>query len=146
MKLVVDREKEIREFQPVLYSTIEAKINENISATYYNPNGEFENKEWINREEAQKILSELSGPLKVTDIKLTKKSDAKISPLKQSFLYKKADMSSKAVQSAAQKLYEGFGDGGLISYPRTDSTRLSETFLVKARAFIKNKYGDLFND
>ena len=45
LKLVVDREKEIREFQPVLYSTIEAKINENISATYYNPNGEFENKE-----------------------------------------------------------------------------------------------------
>ena len=144
LKLVVDREKEIREFQPVLYSTIEAKINENISATYYNPNGEFENKEWINREEAQKILSELSGPLKVTDIKLTKKSDAKISPLKQSFLYKKADMSSKAVQSAAQKLYEGFGDGGLISYPRTDSTRLSETFLVKARSFIKNKYGEQY--
>ena len=144
LKLVVDREKEIREFQPVLYSTIEAKINENISATYYNPNGEFENKEWINHEEAQKILSELSGPLKVTDIKLTKKSDAKITPLKQSVLYKKADMSSKAVQSAAQKLYEGFGDGGLISYPRTDSTRLSETFLVKARAFIKNKYGEQY--
>lgn len=144
LKLVVDREKEIREFQPVLYSTIEAKINENISAIYYNTNSEFENKEWIKREDAQKILSELSGPLKVTDIKLTKKSDAKITPLKQSILYKKADMSSKAVQSAAQKLYEGFGDGGLISYPRTDSTRLSETFLVKARSFIKNKYGEQY--
>lgn len=142
LKLVVDREKEIRDFKPISYSTIEAKINENISANYYNPNGIFENKEWVNREDTEKILSELSGPLKVMDIKLTKKSDAKISPLKQSVLYKKADMSSKIVQSAAQKLYEGFGDGGLISYPRTDSTRLSETFLVKARSFIKDKYGE----
>ncbi len=36
------------------------------------------------------------------------------------------------IQSAAQKLYEGYGDGGLISYPRTDSTRMSLGFIKTA--------------
>ncbi|MBD5423112.1 MAG: type I DNA topoisomerase [Mycoplasma sp.] len=141
LKLVVDRENEIRNFVPTYYSTIEAKINDNISATYYNPNGEFDNKEWISKNKVNGIMKELNGPLVVCDIKISNKSDAKVSPLKQSVLYKKADMSSRSVQSSAQKLYEGFGDGGLISYPRTDSTRLSENFLVRAREFIANKYG-----
>ncbi len=144
LKLVVDRENEIRSFVPVQYATISAKINDEIEATYYNSKGDFENKEWVSKEKCEKIMKELKGPLKVVDIKLSKKNDAKISPLKQAVLYKKADMSSKVVQVAAQKLYEGFGDGGLISYPRTDSTRLSENFLVKARAYIKNKFGDQY--
>ena len=141
LKLVVDRENEIRAFIPTYYSTIEAKINKEISATYYDTNGNFENKEWITRDKTKQILGELNGPLKVTNVKLTKKNDTKVSPLKQAMLYKKADISSKAVQSAAQRLYEGFGEGGLISYPRTDSTRLSENFLVRARSYIQNKYG-----
>ena len=141
LKLVVDREHEIKDFVPTKYEIIEAKINEEISATYYDKKSKFENKEWVNSEDARKILDSLKGPLKVTDIKLSKKNDAKISPLKQAVLYKKADMSSKAVQAAAQRLYEGFGDGGLISYPRTDSTRLSEVFLATARKFVEDKYG-----
>jgi DNA topoisomerase-1 len=50
-------------------------------------------------------------------------------------------MSSKATQSALQRLYEGFGDGGLISYPRTDSTRLSLPFLIGAQSYIKKVFG-----
>lgn len=142
LKLVVDRENEIRAFVPVKYATIFAKINDEIQATYYNPNNSFENKEWIEFDSLNNIIKELKGPLKVKDIKISKKNDAKIAPLKQAILYKKADMSSKVVQVAAQRLYEGFGSGGLISYPRTDSTRLSEIFLIKARAYIKNKYGE----
>ncbi len=141
LKLVVDRENEIRSFVPIHYSTIEAIINDQISATYYNSKGEFENKEWVDKEKSKDIISSLKGPLRVVDIKLSKKNGAKVSPLKQAVLYNKADMSAKAVQSAAQKLYEGFGEGGLISYPRTDSTRLSETFLVKARKYIQDNFG-----
>ena len=144
LKLVVDRENEIRAFIPTYYSTIAAKINDEINATFYDLKSEFDNKEWVSREKAQKIISELKGPLKVVDIKISKKNDAKITPLKQAVLYKKSDMSSKVVQVAAQKLYEGFGDGGLISYPRTDSTRLSENFLTKARAYITKKYGEIY--
>ncbi|WP_334687448.1 DNA topoisomerase [Mycoplasmopsis cynos] len=40
-----------------------------------------------------------------------------------------------------QKLYEGFGDGGLISYPRTDSTRLSQDFINQAQDYINKKWG-----
>lgn len=142
LKLVVDRENEIKSFKPILYSTINAIINKDIKATFYdNENKEFENKEWVSQTKKNDILNNLKGPLKVIDIKISKKNDAKISPLKQAVLYKKSDLSSKSVQSAAQKLYEGFGDGGLISYPRTDSTRLSESFIVKAREYIKNKFG-----
>ena len=141
LKLVVDRENEIRAFIPTYYSTISAKINDETSATFYNQKSSFENKEWIEKDKSQDIFKSLKGPLKVVDIKLSKKNDAKITPLKQAVLYKKADISSKAVQLAAQRLYEGFGDGGLISYPRTDSTRLSENFLVRARKYIENKYG-----
>lgn len=141
LKLVVDREKEIRNFVPIQYVTIDAIVNEDIVAKYYDKNSKFENKEWIDPKDAQNIINSLNGPLVVVDQKVTKKSDPKYSPLKQSVLYKKADMSSKAVQSAAQRLYEGYGDGGLISYPRTDSTRLSETFLLSAREFVTKKYG-----
>lgn len=44
-----------------------------------------------------------------------------------------SQFSSSAVSLSLQKLYEGFGDYGLISYPRTDSTRLSQTFLEKGK-------------
>lgn len=141
LKLVVDKENEIKNFVPIKYSNIEAKVNDEISANYYNSNSFFDNKEWIKNEDVEKIMKELRGPLIVKDIKLTKKKDAKVTPLKQAVLYKKSDISSKQVQFALQKLYEGFGGGGLISYPRTDSTRLSENFLVKARKYVQETYG-----
>lgn len=141
LKLVVDRENEIRNFVPIQYGTIEAQINEQIIASYYNPDGPFDNKEWIEPEMAQKIMSQLKGPLQVVATKISQKNDAKIMPLKQAVLYKKADLSSKAVQTAAQRLYEGYGEGGLISYPRTDSTRLSATFVQAARAYISKVWG-----
>lgn len=144
LKLVVDKEKEIRDFIPVEYSTINAVIDNDYFATYFNLNSKFENKEWIDKKYAEQIISSLKGNLKVIDIKKTTRNDAKISPLKQAVLYKKSDMSAKTVQSVAQKLYEGFGDGGLISYPRTDSTRLSDSFLKSARSYIKDKWGEQY--
>lgn len=141
LKLVSDREKEIRNFVPIKYSTIEAQINDEIVAIYYNREGIYDNKEWIDQFFVDDIYKSLKGGLKVVDIKKSQRNDAKISPLKQAILYKKAEMSSKAVQIAAQKLYEGFGDGGLISYPRTDSSRLSETFVKSARQYVEKKWG-----
>jgi DNA topoisomerase-1 len=65
-------------------------------------------------------------------------------------LYRLADtregISSIRVQSAAQKLYEGFGKGGLISYPRTDSSRFSASFVSKSKEYIINKFGSEYFD
>lgn len=84
----------------------------------------------------------------MVEVNTSVRSDAKFTPLKQSALYKKADsslgLSAANVQRAAQNLYEGYGDGGLISYPRTDSTRLSDTFVVAAQKYIIETYGDKY--
>lgn len=82
----------------------------------------------------------------MVDVSTSTRKDGQLTPLKQAALYKKADsslgLSSDTVQRAAQRLYEGFGDGGLISYPRTDSTRYSHSFVVKAQSYIRDMYGD----
>ena len=141
LKLVVDRENEIRSFIPVKYNTIDAVINDEITATYFNKNNIDIDKSWILPENIDEIYNSLKGPLEVDEISITVKNDASKTPLKQAVLYKKADMSSKATQSALQRLYEGYGDGGLISYPRTDSTRLSIPFLNGAKSYIKHLFG-----
>ncbi|WP_430001060.1 DNA topoisomerase, partial [Mycoplasmopsis bovis] len=65
-----------------------------------------------------------------------------LTPFKQAVLYKRSPFSSSITQASLQRLYEGFGDGGLISYPRTDSTRLSHTFVNATKNYISIKYGD----
>ncbi|EGV00160.1 DNA topoisomerase I [Mycoplasmopsis columbina SF7] len=145
LKLVVDREKEILAFIPIKYHKANIKLQENVNAHLYqevHPSGE---KDWIYLIELETIKEKLyKNPytLKVSEIKQTEKKMPAITPLKQSALYKKSPYSSVITQSAAQKLYEGYGDGGLISYPRTDSTRLSETFLSEAKEYVKNEYGE----
>ena len=145
LKLIVEREKEIKAFVPVPYTTIEAKINDEVSAFYYSDEGYNGHKEWIDPKMKDGVVSQNKGTIKVVDRKVTIKKSPKVTPFKQAVLYKRADsrlgLSSKSVQRAAQKLYEGYGDGGLITYPRTDSTRLSEGFVKKAKEYIEKKYG-----
>lgn len=147
LKLVVEREEEIAKFIPIEYATIKAQVEENlfaelISGNYHN------NPSWIDPKQLDSIRQELKGELTVSDINISKKKDRKLTPLKQAQLYKRADskysLSSAATQMAAQRLYEGYGDGGLISYPRTDSTRYSETFIKKAHTYLKNTFGSKF--
>ncbi|MCK5945733.1 MAG: type I DNA topoisomerase [Mycoplasmataceae bacterium] len=144
LKLVVDRELLIRAFVPVHYFKAEAVINSEVSAQFYNPKNK-EHKDWILPEEVEAVEKTFSGSLTVSAIKVSKRKDKKLLPLKQAALYRKADsslgISSKSVQYAAQRLYEGYGDGGLISYPRTDSTRLSNSFVTNAKKFIEKKFG-----
>ncbi|TCG10882.1 type I DNA topoisomerase [Mycoplasma marinum] len=145
LKLIVEREALIDAFVPVHYFNIEAKINEEVSAKYYNPVSKETNKEWIMPEQIDEVFGALNGPLTVDKVKITKRKDPKRTPFKQAVLYKSAEsstgLSSRQIQSAAQKLYEGFGDGGLISYPRTDSTRMSDTFVKQAKQYIADTFG-----
>lgn len=145
LKLVVDRDKEIKEFQPIPYWTIEAIISNDIKAKYYNPDSvEFNSKEWLSKEKALEVINNLDNYLKVVSVESEKKQSPKIEPLKQSVLYKKSPLDAKETQQSLQRLFEGFGDHGLITYPRTDSTRLSDEFIHKARLFIKAMYGENF--
>lgn len=145
LKIVVERERQIASFVPLEYYTIEAIINENIKALWFDPYKSGENKEWIEKTLIEKKYNSLDQHLIVKKIKHSQRSDGRVVPLKQASLYKKGDsslqLSSRAIQSAAQRLYEGYGDGGLISYPRTDSTRLSADFVKEGQEFIKNNYG-----
>ena len=150
LRLAVEREKEIETFVPYHYYKIYAKLSKDMLLTYINPNKK-ENKEWIDSDDVDSIFNSLKGPLVVKEIKETTKKDKKYVPLKQAMLYRLADttegISSIRVQIAAQKLYEGInGSGGLISYPRTDSSRFSPTFVNKSKEFIINKYGSEYFD
>ncbi|ENY54173.1 DNA topoisomerase I [Metamycoplasma alkalescens 14918] len=144
LKLVCDREKEIEEFQPILYSKINVLLKNELEAILYLKNNkDFEDNTWIDQEHAKKIYADLLASdykLLIDDIVVSKRTESAYTPFKQSVLYKEAKYNSKTVQSSAQKLFET----GLISYPRTDSTRLSESFVAKARNYIKEKFGEAY--
>lgn len=144
LKLVVERDKEIDEFTPIPYSTIEAIVNDEIKAKYFNLNSnDFESKEWVQKQKALEIVDELSKEkkLKIVSVESIQKESSKIEPLKQSVLYKKSPLSAKATKESLQRLFEGFGEYGLITYPRTDSTRIATEFILKANEYIVLNYG-----
>lgn len=146
LKLIVDRENEIKAFVPKGYHKLEAKLTDKLSASIYQSNHETGEKDWIYPEELNDVKANIDVEpkhvIKVTDIKESSKKLTTLVPFKQAVLYKRSPYSSRSTQACAQKLYEGYGEGGLISYPRTDSTRLSQHFLDQARAFISKKWGD----
>ncbi|KDE41839.1 DNA topoisomerase I [Metamycoplasma hyosynoviae] len=141
LKLVCDREREINAFVPIKYSKIEAMIKGDIVAVFYYPEDkDFANDNtWISPEKSEEILKNLNIKklLRVQDLKISKRKESQVTPFKQSVLYKEAKYASQVVQSSAQKLFEN----GLISYPRTDSTRLSASFVSKAKKYIEDKFG-----
>ncbi|VEU60852.1 DNA topoisomerase 1 [Mycoplasmopsis bovigenitalium] len=144
LKLVVDREKLIEKFVPVFYHKAFANFGNNFEATYHNDANESGQKDWIfphEKADIEKIIFNENKHFILESVKETKKTLSALTPLKQAVLYKKSPFSASSTQMAAQNLYEGYGDGGLISYPRTDSTRLSQYFIDNARKYIAQKYG-----
>ncbi|AAT27568.1 type I DNA topoisomerase [[Mycoplasma] mobile] len=141
LKLIIDRENEIKAFEPEKYHTLEAKISEDVVAEYFNSNHDGDHRSWIYPKDIEKIKKEIKGPLEVKSIKTGQRTEAQITPLKQSVVFRKVQGSSNVIQSAMQRLYEGYDEGGLISYPRTDSTRLSQTFINESKKYIEKKFG-----
>ncbi|WP_406615144.1 type I DNA topoisomerase [Mycoplasmopsis hyopharyngis] len=141
LKLVVDRENEIEAFVPVDFHKLSAKLQDDFLVDYINLNNSSEQRYWIFPEELQKIKDEIakepSNKMLVVDIKESQKTLETLTPFKQAVLYKKSPYNSRSTQAAAQHLYEI----GLISYPRTDSTRLSQTFVNQARSYIEKQWG-----
>ena len=149
LKLVVDREREIQAFIPEEYWEIVAHINDlDFDLDKY----KNEKLEIHSKEEVDKILDALSDEYKVSSIdKKAKKRNSLMpfitSTLQQACINKYGFNSSK-VMSIAQKLYEGIDIGsdtvGLITYMRTDSTRLSPIFINEAFDYIKSNFGEKY--
>ncbi len=146
LKLIVDREREIEAFVPVEYWTIQADFKD-FQANLEKYHGK---KIEINSEvEANEILDKLSNAFKIDSVN---QSDAehKAKPVfKTSTLQRmaanKINFAPSKTMRVAQKLYEGIDIGsetvGLITYMRTDSERVSSTFVAETLEYIKKNYG-----
>ncbi|HPP30839.1 MAG TPA: type I DNA topoisomerase [Soehngenia sp.] len=161
VKLICDRENEITEFIPEEYWTIKGhfkKDNSKFEAmlTHQIAN-EKESKLTIkNEEEAKNILKEIkSNENIVFDIKKSKRKRSPYPPYTTSTLQqdasKKLGYTSKKTMMIAQQLYEGIdvkGEGttGLITYMRTDSTRIANEAVDAAREYIVQNFGKEFSN
>lgn len=150
LNLIVEREKEIQAFKSEEYWTIDALIEKN-HATFKASLNKINGKKAKIRseEEAQNIEKACNKEYIVTSVeKKVKKKQPKL-PFITSTLQQEAstklNFSSKKTMSIAQKLYEGIAirgnQEGLITYMRSDSTRLSDVFVKEAFNFIENEYG-----
>lgn len=146
LKLVVDREREIEAFQAEEYWTVNAIFKKFEAELFAYQKKDIEIK---NEEEADKILSNLGEEFKIESVDKKAKSKPSKVPFITSTLQQDASsklgMTSKKTMSIAQKLYEGIKleneTVGLISYMRTDSTRLSDEFVKETMGYISGTYG-----
>ena len=153
LKMIADHDEEIAKFVPEEYWVINTKINafrRNFAINLVSDNGE--SIKITNKEQADAILARIPETLKVEKVeRKIKVSDSKepfITSTLQQEAFSRLKFKTKKTQLVAQQLYEGIEvDGehvGLITYMRTDSTRLSPTFVSRATAYIQEKFGKEF--
>ena len=155
-RMVVDREEEIRAFQPREYWSLDVNLNRigkpgSFLAHYY---GEDKKRELENEEQTQAVIRDITdAPFTVTNIKKAEKKRTAAPPFTTSTLQQEAsrklNMTPKKTMMVAQQLYEGVdvaGEGtlGLITYMRTDSLRLSDEAMAAAADFIRGRYGEAY--
>ena len=155
VRIIVDRENEIRAYVPEEYWSIDAKFvpkgaRKAFSASFY---GSEEGKkiEIKSKEQADKILAELDGAeYVVTKVKNGTRKKSPVPPFITSTLQQEASrklsFQSRRTMRVAQELYEGvdidgIGATGLITYMRTDSLRISNDAMSEAANYITEKYG-----
>lgn len=155
LKLVVDREKEIEAFVPDEYWNVFAMLEKGkdaFKASLEKKNG----KKFVpkNKEEADSVLSAVKGKkFEVFSIKRTTSKSHAPAPFTTSTMQQdalnKAGLSIKRTTQSAQQLYEGVeiadeGKIALITYIRTDSTRVSQDAQNACREYARKMYGDKF--
>src|SRR5437764_4733241 len=156
LRPIVEREREIRAFRPVEYWTIEAlleKEKQQFTARLHHIDGK--KAEIPNQAEAERILNDLKGrkTFDVTEVKRRERRKNPSAPFTTSTLQqeaaKKLSYGSKRTMRVAQDLYEGIelgdeGAVGLITYMRTDSTRIAESASQQAREYLRVLFGQDF--
>lgn len=157
VKLVVDRENEIRAFKPEEYWSIDAKLipkgsRKILTASLYgDKNGKIKVE---NKEQSDKIVSELeNAEFKVSKVKHGRRKKSPAPPFITSTLQQEASrklgFQSRRTMKVAQELYEGveipqLGAVGLITYMRTDSLRISNDAINDVTEYIKGRWGDKY--
>ncbi len=156
LRIICDREEEINAFEPKEYWNLDGLFNiegikKPVKAKFYGTT-----KEKIalgNEEETNKVLKELEGAaFEISDVKISERHKKAPLPFTTSTLQQEASKSlnfaTAKTMRIAQQLYEGVdikgrGTVGLISYLRTDSTRVSEEADKAAKEFIKENFGEV---
>ncbi|MCQ2856715.1 type I DNA topoisomerase [Helicobacter pylori] len=151
LKLVIDREREIKAFKPLTYFTLDALFEPDLEAQLISYKGnKLKAQELIDEKKAQEIKNELEKE-SYTISSIVKKS--KKSPTPPPFMTSTLQQSASSLlgfsptktMSIAQKLYEGVttpqGVMGVITYMRTDSLNIAKEALEEARAKILKDYG-----
>ncbi len=161
LKIIVDREREIEKFVPVEYWTIEAELTKKMppaeaAAFRAMLTGLIDGTKLDihSQEEADEISDELKqasyGVIRVKTKKVTRQpAPPFITSTLQQEAWRRLRFTAKQTMAVAQQLYEGLsigdeGSEGLITYMRTDSTRVARSAIVEAREFIGSKYGSQF--
>ena len=150
LRLICEKEKEIEAFIPEEYWKIKA-LFEKDDITFEAELDKFKGDkvELKNQEQTETIYSLLDKEFLVDDVKKSKKKRASKPPFITSTLQQEASsklrFKAKKTMMVAQKLYEGIDIGsetvGLITYMRTDSIRLSDSFINETKQYIAEKYG-----
>lgn len=154
LKLLVDREKEIREFKPVEYYSINALFNPNIESLLVSYKNEKIEKLTIQKKElADEIVATVNTEsFKVDSIEIKKRKSSTPPPFMTSTLQQVASsqlgFSPRKTMMIAQSLYEGVktdqGTMGVITYMRTDSLNLAKEAVDGIREMIGNTYGEKY--
>jgi DNA topoisomerase-1 len=167
LRLIVEREREIRAFKPTEYWSIEATLEKTGHPRFTAKLHQIEGKKATipNQEAAEQIMTDLRrrtpggsvtslwAPFAVTEVKRRERRKNPAAPFTTSTLQqeaaKKLGFGSKRTMRVAQDLYEGVelgdeGSVGLITYMRTDSTRVAETAAGAARDYVRTLFGEEF--
>lgn len=154
VRMICDREKEIQEFIPEEYWTITAKLREKAKSPIFQAilvTVDNHKTRIDNEEQADKIKVDLEqSSFAVTDVKRRERKRNPQAPFTTSSLQqegsRKLGFTSRKTMMLAQQLYEGLkigssGHVGLVTYIRTDSTRIADSAQQEARSYILSQYG-----
>jgi DNA topoisomerase I len=160
LRMIVEREEEIREFEPVEYWTLEAELQQKGSGNGKNEPQPFtaslhrvrdEKPNLSNEESTMAIVQDLDGAeFSVTEVRVKETQRRPSAPFTTSTLQQEASrklrMGANIAMRRAQELYEGIdlgdeGTTGLITYMRTDSTNVASAAQQRAREVIEHRFG-----
>ena len=157
VRIIADREDEIRAFVPEEYWSIEAKLSPKglrktfTASLYGDENGKIKIE---NKEQSDKILNDLKdADFVVANVKKGTRKKSPVPPFSTSTMQQEASrrlgFQARRTMKAAQELYEGveiegMGAIGLITYMRTDSLRISEEAIQGAAEYISGRWGEKY--
>ncbi|MCK9373618.1 MAG: type I DNA topoisomerase [Sulfuricurvum sp.] len=144
VRLVVDREREIRNFKPTPYFTISTKLSHESKTFTAQFSGYLDDtKSFKTKEEAEAAISDASLTKYATVESVEKKvvNRGPKAPFTTVDMQAAASISLSIAPEKSMQLAQGLFEAGLITYHRTDSVRLSDEFLAEAAEFVRSNFG-----